>query len=161
MTSKHLGAVAAGLLVIASACQKPPQFTAADEAEVRAMFDSTAAWIKARNFDRWADQFEPTARFQPANAKTATDRAGLLAWGNGAPPAEILSFSDVQVSGEGNMAYGSSSYVLKLKDLPVDTGKQLVVFRRGVDGKWKVAAGSYSSDLPIPTPPSSAPNAKK
>ena len=73
----------------------------------------------------------------------------------------MLSFADVQVSGEGNMAYGSSSYVLKLKDLPADTGKQLVVFRRGADGKWKVAAASYSSDLPIPTPPPATPTTKK
>ena len=161
MMSTHLVVVAAGVLVAATACQKPAQFTATDEAEVRAMFDSTAAWIKARNFEKWADQFESGAKFQPANSKTAIDRAGLLAWGNAAPPAEMLSFGDVQVSGEGNLAYGSSSYVLKLKDFPADTGKQLVVFRRGNDGKWKVAAGSYSSDLPIPSPPPAASTTKK
>jgi hypothetical protein len=75
-------------------------------------------------------------------------RAALLEWGKAFPPIESLSFSDIQVTGEGNMAYGSSSYALKLKGMPLDHGKQLGVFRRTPGGVWEIQAVSFNSDLP-------------
>jgi ketosteroid isomerase-like protein len=87
---------------------------------------------------------------QPPNAPTIKGRPNLLAWGQAFPPIEAFTFSNVEVFGEGNLGWGTSGYTLKLKDSATDTGKQLVVFRRMADGKWKVLAASFSSDLPVP-----------
>lgn len=71
-----------------------------------------------------------------------------------------MAFSSVSVSGEGNPAYGTSAYALKLKDVPMDTGKQLVVFRRSADGTWGVQAASFSSDRAPAAPAPAAPPAR-
>lgn len=129
-----------------------PQFTAEDEATTRGMFDSTVANIRAGNWNRWSEQFTDDAVLQPPNAAPVSGRAAILAWGQAFPPVEEVSFSDVHVSGEGNMAYGTSAYVLKLQGVPADTGKQLVVFRRAAGGPWQIPAVSFSSNLPTPAP---------
>jgi ketosteroid isomerase-like protein len=129
-----------------------PQFAATDESTTRAMFDSTVVNIRAGNWAKWSEQFSDNAVLQPPNAPPVTGRAAILAWGQAFPPIEDLSFSDVQVTGDGNMAWGSSGYVLKVQGQPADTGKQLVVFRRRSGGTWEIPAVSFSSNLPAPAP---------
>ena len=148
MTSKRWVFAAISFAVIMGACQKPPEFTAADEAIVKGMFDSTVVWFKARKFNEWSMEFAPNAFLQPPNGKTVTGRAGLVAWASAFPPIEAMSFSNVKVSGEGNTAMGTSDFTLKLKDVPADTGKQIIVVRRGADGKWAIIGGGFNSDLP-------------
>ena len=142
-----------------AACSSPPaQFTAADEAKVRAQFDSTAKWVSAGEWTSWAGQFAESAVFEPSNAKELHGRAAILAYGQAFPPVEHFRIWDVHVWGEGNLAYGTSGIGAKVKDAPADTSKQLVVFRRSPAGRWEVAAVSVNSDLrPTPTPPVVAP----
>jgi hypothetical protein len=164
MTSKHWGGAALSCVLLAGACQQPAQFTAADEAAVRGIFDSTVVWFKAKKFESWASNFAEGSYLQPPNAKTVSGRGGLLAWANAFPPLDELAFTNVKIAGEGNMAYGSSDYALKVQGAPPDTGKQLGVFRRAAGGKWEIVGVSFSSDLPVPAaapaPPAKAP-AKK
>jgi len=147
---------------VIGACQKAPEFTAADEAGLKSQIDSANVWIKARKFDLWVGRFADDAFLQPPNAKTATGHTALLAWANALPPMEALVFSNVQVTGDGNMAMGTTDYTLKFQGAPADTGKQIVVFRRSADGKWKTIGVSFSSDLPpIAMPAAPAKAAKK
>lgn len=143
-----------------TACQSPSaQFTAADEAEVRALFDSTVKRVSAGDWTSWAGEFTDSAVFQPSNGKALHGRAAILAYGQGFPPIEQFSMSDVQVWGEGNLAYGTSGITIKVKGAPADTSKQLTVFRRSTAGRWEVAAVSVNSDLPPASmPPVAAPN---
>jgi ketosteroid isomerase-like protein len=149
--------IVAATLAITGCQAAPPQFTAQDEATLRGMFDSTVANMRSGNIDKWSQQFTETAVLQPPNAKSVIGRPAILAWGR-ALPVEELSFSNVQVAGDGNMGYGSSAYVLKPKGLSADTGKQLVVFRRSAKGVWEIPAVSFSSDLapPMAAPPAAA-----
>jgi ketosteroid isomerase-like protein len=142
-----------------TACQPPSaQFTAADEAEVRALFDSTVKHVSAGDMTSWAGQFTDDAIYQPPNAIAINGRPSILAYGQGFPPVEQLSMSEVNVWGEGDLAYGTSAIAIKIKDGPADTWKQLVVFRRAPAGRWEVAAVSVNSDLPPATaPPAPAP----
>jgi ketosteroid isomerase-like protein len=124
-------------------------FTAQDQAALRGMVDTCARYINAGNWTAWAALYSEDGRLQPPNAPAITGRANLVAWGQAFPEIEALSFFNVELWGEGNIAYGTSGYTLKLKDLPPDTGKQLVVWRRSADRKWSVVAASFNSDLPM------------
>jgi ketosteroid isomerase-like protein len=126
------------------------EFTAQDEATLLEMFDAVPRYVNAGDWASWAGVYSEDGPLQPPNAPVIRGRSNLLAWGQAFPPIEAFTFSKVEVFGEGNLAYGMSAYTLKLRDSATDTGKQLVVFRREADGKWKVVAASYSSDLPVP-----------
>jgi len=152
-----LGLVAA--LALLGGCQRSaPQFTARDEAAVRALFDSVVTEVRAGNLDAWAAHFTDDARFYPANAPALVGRAAILAWGKSLPPMESFGFDDIAVAGEGNLAYGSSRIFLQMRGLPADTSKQLVVFRRDPSGRWLVQACAISSDLPMPSGPPAPPS---
>jgi ketosteroid isomerase-like protein len=150
--------VSLSLVTALSACQqRPMQLSEQDSATLRAVFDSTVQRIRAGNYTAWAGEFSANARFYAPNAHPVIGRAAILAWGQTLPPVEEFGFSDVQVTGAGDLAYGTSAYSIKLKDLPADSGKALVVFQRASGGAWEVVAWSFNSNLPVPQPPAPAP----
>jgi ketosteroid isomerase-like protein len=152
----HLAAV---VLLVAS-CAQPPQeqtkastdaapvFTADDATAISGMFTQTVQWLRAGDWKAWSDQYTEDAVLQPPNGPSVVGRAAALAWGQAFPAIEEVDFTNVKVVGEGNIAYGTSDWVLQTKGAPEDKGKQLVVFRRGADGKWGVVAVSFNSNLP-------------
>ncbi len=157
-TTLGLALLPAAALAFAACSSSPAQFSAADEAEVRAIFDSTVKRVSAGDWTSWAGEFTDSAVFQPSNAKVLHGRVAILAYGQAFPPLEQFSMSDVHVWGEGNLAYGTSAIAIKIKDAPTAMSKQLVVFRRSPAGRWEVAAVSLNSDLPpAPAPPVVAP----
>ncbi len=129
------------------------QFTAADEKVVRDMADITVAAFKSANFGPWLDLWTDDAILQPPNAQTVVGRERRVAWSKAFPALEDLRFDNVHVIGDGNLAYGTTTYMLKPKGLPADSGKQLFIARRQDNGTWKLVAGSFSSDLPAPSNP--------
>jgi len=152
-------AVAVGAL---AGCQpSAPQFTAADQASVRGLFDSTVTYVNAKNWSGWAGLFSDSAIFQPPNARAVRGRTAIQSYGQGFPALEQFAMGDVHVWGEGNLAYGTSTLIFKIKDAPVDSSKQLIVSRRSAAGRWEVAAVSFNSDLPPAPPPAPAAPPKK
>jgi ketosteroid isomerase-like protein len=143
-----LGTVAASLAL--NGCRSA-EFTAQDEATIRAMFDTRVADIRAGDWVKWSNQHAEGIVLQAPDGPTVKGRAALLAWGQGFPPIDSLALSNIQIAGDGNLAYATSAYALKLKDLPADVGKELLVFRRSPGGEWQVVAFSLSSDLPRPS----------
>jgi len=146
-----LTSIATSILLVGACRKAPPQFSAQDATAVRALFDSVVADIRGGKLDSWAGRFSEDARFYPANSPMLAGRAAILAWGKTLPPMESFSFADVDVAGDGNLAYGSSRVFLKMKGVPADSSKQLVVFRRDANGRWWVQACAVSTDLPMPT----------
>jgi ketosteroid isomerase-like protein len=126
------------------------EFSRQDESAVRAVADSVVRYFRTGNWAAWAELFSEDGILQPPNAPTVRGRAALVAYGKALPPIENLAFADVQVSGDGNLAYGTSSYRLTLQGLSPDTGKQLWVSRRAASGGWEVVAVSFNSDLALP-----------
>jgi ketosteroid isomerase-like protein len=120
-----------------------------DVATLEQMFDTVVRLIRAGDWAGWAALYAEDAVFHPPHGPAVRGRAALQEWGEAFPPVEALDFSNVKVSGEGNVAYGTSGYALTIKGQPPDTGKQLGVFRRGISG-WEVVAVSFNSDLPLP-----------
>jgi len=161
MRLRFLLLVAVTASLAANGCR--PQsagFTAQDEAAIRGMFDARIADIRAGNWVKWSNQHAEGVVLQPPNSPTIKGRAALLAWGQGFPPIDSLALSDIQIWGEGNLAYATSAYKLKLKDLPADAGKELLVFRRAPAGEWQVVAFSLSSDIPSASPTLANPPSK-
>lgn len=126
-------------------------FTAQDEATLRGLFEATVRYIKAGDYASWARLYAEDGFLQPANGRAVQGHQNLVAWARSFPQIEEFAHQNVRVWGEGNLAYGTSGYTMKFKGLPHDLGKQLVVFRRGADGAWKVVAASINSDLPVAT----------
>lgn len=145
--------LALALLSLLGCCQTTaPEFTAEDEATITGMFDTGLANFMAGDWAAWAADFTADGILQPSNGPALTGHAALIAWGEALPSIEAMSWPNVKVWGEGNMAYATSDYVMNVEGMPEDRGKHLVVLRRGVDGDWKIAAVCSNSDLPLPMP---------
>jgi ketosteroid isomerase-like protein len=121
-------------------------FTDKDEATIRGMFDDAVRYVLAGDWAKWAGMYAEDGVFKPASGPEVHGRSDILAWAKALPKAEALAFQDVKVWGEANLAYGTSGYTFKLKDLPLDTGTHLVVFRRTTGGPWKLVAANVSSN---------------
>jgi len=126
-------------------------FTAKDEAAIRSLSDAVVRYIRAGDWANWARLYAEDGVLQPANGPRVQGHRNLVAWGRSLPQVEDLAHDNVRVWGEGNLAYGTCGYTRRLKGLPPDKGKELIVFRRASDGGWKVVAASVNSDLPAAT----------
>lgn len=148
MNNRSLACVIGVVFTITGCQPQPSQFTTEDEATLRGIFEATARDFGAGNMKAWVQHYANDAVFQPPNAPMVVGDAHILAWGQAFPPIKDLVFSNIMVSGEGNVAYGTSSYDMAFKDTPPDHGKQLVVFRRPPGGAWAIVAVSFNSDVP-------------
>ena len=141
------------LALSAAGCRpQAPDFTPQDAVAIRSIFDSVATEVRAGNWDQWVAHFTEDARFYPSHAPALVGKSAISAWGRALPHFEAFSFGPPEVGGKGDLAYGASSVILKVPNAPVDTGKQLVVFRRNPHGGWLVQAVAVNSDLPLPQP---------
>jgi ketosteroid isomerase-like protein len=145
--------VAALALVIG--CHTAPEFTAQDEAMVREMFSSGAMWVQEANVTAWAGQFADDAVLLPPNGRAVHGRAAIQAWAEAMPALEQFSLTDVQVRGDGDLAWGTSTIARKSAGLPAATGKELVVFRRDPMASWQIIALSFNFDS-LPSQPAGA-----
>ena len=128
-------------------CQpQPAQFTAEDAATMRGIVEATARDFSAGDMETWAQHYAIDAVFQPPNAPMVVGQANILEWGQAFPPLKDLTFTNIRMSGEGNIGYGTSSYDMEFPDMATDQGKQLVVFRRPPGGAWAIVAVSFNSD---------------
>lgn len=154
MRVRHLLASLSAASLLLSGCERKEEneaheFTAQDEAAIRAAGDSVVTYVRAANWASWAGLFSDDAVFHPSNGKALQGRTAIENWGKTLPPIEHFEFFDVKVVGSGDLAYYTSGVAIKMKDVPADTSKQLAVFKH-TDGGWKVVAGSVNSDLPLP-----------
>jgi hypothetical protein len=62
------------------------------------------------------------------------------------------ALADLQVHGQGNLAYEPTDYELWPKGLSPDGGKQLAVYPRTVYREWQALAVSFRSGLTGPPP---------
>ncbi|MGH7695840.1 MAG: hypothetical protein ACRENH_12705 [Gemmatimonadaceae bacterium] len=150
MTARLLAVIAVS--IASAACQAPTQrFTVRDVAALQALLDVVAADIRAKKWESVGDHFSDDASFVAVGAVIGGSTA-IANWSKSLPPLETFSFGPAEVHGDAGLAYALSAVYVKFRDLPADTGKQLVVFRRGSDRRWVVQAVSVSIDLP-PFPP--------
>ena len=148
--SRLAGIAAVASVIVGCQAAAPAELTEQDQASIRGMFDATVGYIRAGDWAVWAGQYSEDAVLHPPNAPMVNGREAIQAWGEAFPPVQELSFSNIQVSGQADLAYGTCAYSMTLEGSPPDTGKQLVVFHRDASGEWEVVAVSFNSDLPVP-----------
>jgi len=139
-----------GLVLTLLGCAPPAsEPSEADLAAIRERFDEVARHVSAEDNAAWANDFTEDGIFMIGNTPAVRGRAAIQKWGETGPKVTSLTFSDIQIHGRGDLAWATSAYSLTMEGMPKpDTGKQLVVLQRQVDGSWLTVAVSVSSDLP-------------
>jgi uncharacterized protein (TIGR02246 family) len=156
---KPLSSVVALTVIIA--CQQPPaQSAALAEADVSAIRDASAAFVKAVQdtaWDTWANFYTDDALFMPPNGPAVSGHAALVAFARGFPPFTDFNIRQVDVDGRGDVAYvyGRYSWVLTMPGAAAmpDSGKFIEIWRKQGDGTWKITRDIFNSDVPLPAPP--------
>lgn len=155
-----------GLLLLGAGCKQqasvdnPAQSADSHAKDEQAVRDTDAQWAKTagtHDVDGTVAYYTDDAVLLPPNGPKVTGKQAIrAAWVTLAAPDVVLTWSPakVDVSQSGDLAYIVGTYEDSFKDpkgKPVtDRGKTLEVFRKQVDGSWKVVADMYSSDLPAP-----------
>lgn len=120
----------------------------ADIAAVEGMFQTALRLLRGGEFGKCAAMWAEDSVLHPPNGPAVRGRPAIQQWHDSFPPVEAVDLSNIRVFGESNVAYVTCGYSLKIKGEPSDTGKELMVLRRGANG-WEIVAGSFNSDLPV------------
>ncbi len=130
--------------------------TAADEQTLRDLDAQWSAAAGAKDLDKSVSYYAESAIVMPPNAPSATTKEAIRsAWKEMlASPGAAISWKTlkVEVAKSGDIAYTTGTYELTMNDAngkPVpDHGKYVEVWKKQADGKWKVVADIWNSDLP-------------
>ncbi len=148
------------LITVATGCA-PTGDPADDEAAIRAVDSQMVAALHARDLDGWLDFLAEDAQMLPPNAPAVQGKTAIRELISG-----LLSLPDfsvthhpgvITVGGGGDIAYISYSYELTVPDSQggaiAETGKDISIFRKQVDGSWKLVVDMWSTnDAPTPQP---------
>jgi ketosteroid isomerase-like protein len=130
----------------------------------QALRDLDAQWsvaAGAKDLDKTVSYYADNAIVMPPNAPAATTKEAVrAAWKDFlALPGLALSWkaTHVEVAAFGDMAWMTGTYEMMTKDAggksTNDHGKYLEVWKKQADGKWKVVADIWNSDLPAANAP--------
>lgn len=154
-----IGAAAVALFSSACGSSTPPDTRAADEKAIR---DLDAQWSKAaasNNLDAVLAYYTDEASLLPPNEPIADNRQAIRAsWAAFLVPGTSLSWeaNRVDVSRSSDLAYTQGTYQATMKDakgaMVPDHGKYVEVWKKQADGKWKVVADMFNSDVAMAAP---------
>ncbi len=147
-------------MLFAAGCGETPKDTrAADGAAIRAADAQWAKTAAAGDVDGTVSYYTDDASLLAPNAPIASDKQSIRAsWASLLTPDTSLTWqaNKVEVARSGDLAYLVGVYQMTTRDVhgkPVsDTGKFVEVWKKQADGKWKVVADIFNSDLPAQTP---------
>jgi len=145
------------LLLLAAGCNQAPDTRAADEAAIR---DTDAQWAKtagANDLEGTVAYYTDDASLLAPNAPIASGKQAIhAAWAGLLGPGTSISWqaTKVEVARSSDLASIMGTYQLTMKDPqgnPMnDKGKFVEVWKKQADGKWKVVADIFNSDMPLP-----------
>src|SRR5438874_11229331 len=142
--------VAAATLCLAADTQSEQAVREADE-----QWSNAAA---AKDLDKTVSFYADNAMVLPPNQPMVTSKTGIRnLWKGFLESLTDISWKTtrVEMAKSGDVGYLIGTYTMTMKDGTKDTGKYCEVWKKQADGKWKVAADMFSSDLPA-TPASSS-----
>ena len=158
--------IAASLIVcsvLLSLCtaQQPSGTRGEDERAIRATDAVTLKAAQDKNAEVAAANYAGDATWLPPNAPVVKGRDGIRAgWAQlVALPAFMIDWTitNLEVARSGDMAYTVYAYQMSFTGangiLVKDHGKDLAVWKKQADGKWKMQAEAFNSDVPAGSEP--------
>jgi len=124
-----------------------------DEKAVREADEQWSKVAGAKDLDKTVSIYADDAVVLPPNQAAVTTKDGIRnLWKGFLDSLTDISWKTTRVTmaKSGDMGYWIGTYVATLKDGIKDEGKYCAVWRKQADGKWKVSADMFSSDLPAP-----------
>jgi uncharacterized protein (TIGR02246 family) len=126
----------------------------------QALRDLDAQWSAAaesKDLEKTISFYSDDAIVLPTNALAATTKEAIRNTWKGllASPGLAISWktTKVEVAESGEIAYTTGTYELTMNDasgkLVPDHGKYVEVWKKQTDGKWRVVADIWNSDLPL------------
>ena len=167
MNKKLFGLASLTLLVsFLFICTASAADTKAIEQALRDLDTQWSAAAGVKDLEKTISFYSENAIVLPTNAPAATTKDAIRNTWKDLLASSGLAIgwktTKVEVSKSGDLAYTTGTYELTMNDAsgkPInDRGKYVEVWKKQTDGKWKVVADIWNSDLPL-TP--SAPAEKK
>jgi uncharacterized protein (TIGR02246 family) len=148
------------VMLFALGCnQQPADTRAANEKAIRELDEQWSKTAGTHDVEATIAYYADDAALLPPNEPIATGRDSIRkVWGSLLGPTTNLSWrvTKIEVAGSGDLAYLHGTYELSMKDAqgnPInDKGKMVEVWKKQADGKWKVVADIFNSDLPAAAP---------
>jgi uncharacterized protein (TIGR02246 family) len=155
--ASRFGPCAAALLAVACSPTPPPEppdTRAADTAAIRTAVVDWSAAARAKDADRFASFYADDAVLMLEAAPDSRGKSAIRETIGAlmSDPSFALSFqnADVVVARSGDLAYDTGTYELTLSgpnaQPAAQRGTYVVVWRKQVDGAWKVAIDAPNSD---------------
>jgi ketosteroid isomerase-like protein len=132
----------------------PVTLVLAAGANEKAVRDADEQWSKvaaAKDLDKTVSFYAEGAVVLPPNQAAVTTKDGIRnLWKGFLDSLTDISWKTtrVEMAKFGDMGYLTGTYEMTLKDGTKDKGKYCEVWKKQPDGKWKVSADMFSSDLP-------------
>jgi ketosteroid isomerase-like protein len=146
----------AGLLVLAGCNQSAPVDTKAIEQAVKNADAQVCKAAAAHDLTTLLSFYADDAVSLPANEELLTNHPAMQkSWIALLAPGVSISWTPmfVEAAKSGDMAYILGAYTMTTKvskgKPTTDTGKYLAIWKKQVDGTWKVEADTWNSDLPV------------
>jgi uncharacterized protein (TIGR02246 family) len=147
------------MLFLVGCNQQPVDTRAEDEKTVRALDEQWSRTAGTNDLEATIAYYADDASLLPPNAPIATGKDAIRrVWASLLGPNTNVSWqiSKLEVARSGDLAYLHGTYQLTMKDAqgnPInDRGKMVEVWKKQADGKWKVVADIFNSDLPAAAP---------
>ena len=157
--------IVCSILIALCTAQQQSGTRSDDERAIRATDAVTLKAAQEKNADIAASNYTDDATWLPPNAPLVKGRDGIRAgWAQMmALPGFTIDWqiTSLDVARSGDMAYTIYAYQMNFTGptgAPVkDHGKDLVVWKKQADGKWKMQAEAFSSDLTAAKEPEQKP----
>jgi uncharacterized protein (TIGR02246 family) len=152
MQTTLLRIVSASVLLLFTGCQAgAPEFTADDEAAIRAASQKYAQTALANDAEGWAEISTTDAIFMPESSKSIEGRDAILAWVKASPPTTGMELTIHEVLGRSDLAIVRGSYKYSDK-VTTGAGNYIEIWQRQTDGAWRIIRDIWNSDQAPPTP---------
>ena len=136
------------------------RITDADKKAIKKIIDDFTAQVDTSARD-WMPEWVKLAYTEdamvfPPNAPALKGQDAIAAFMVAFPPLSDFKQESIEVEGNGDLLYdcGSFSWTMTLPGAaPVkETGKYIQIWRKQVDGSWKMSREIFNSDVPAATP---------
>ena len=158
---RRIRIVLASMLLVVSAsratCQQPSEIRATAEAAIRAADAAGLKAAQAKDVLGATSNYTDDASWLPPHAPLVQGKEAIRsAWAQflGIPGLKInWQLTKINVSRAGDMAYALYTYQMTMttpNGAPIDDrGKDMAVWVKQSDGKWKIVADGFNSDVPL------------